>query len=191
MLFGCYCGAGGMHDESGVGTARPRLRPPPRPPTLRVWLTLGRPSRDLTRNPKLEPRPPCAWLAGGGPTRRSVRSRSDFVGSFGAWAHLAGDRFLESLSENSKGFCFRNQAGMARRDDRAYPYGSVSEEQRRQTGLIAKTLRAAGLLPVDCVGSALAARCGDARASPPCPQSKSLAAEPLSIFRPARSATPD
>ena len=96
----------------------------------------------------------------------------------------------QSLSENSKGFCFRNKAGMARREDRAYPYGSVSEEQRRQTGLVAKTLRAADLLPVDGVGSALAARCGDARASPPCPQSKSLAAEPLLILRQAFSRNP-
>src|SRR5262245_56297346 len=32
---------------------------------------------------------------------------------------------------------------------------SVSEEQRRQTAFGAKTLRAAGLLPAACVGSAL------------------------------------
>ena len=74
---------------------------------------------------------------------------------------------------------------MASRDERAYPHGSVSEEQRRQTGLAAKTLWAAGLLPVDFVGSALTARFGDARASPPRPQPKSLAAGPLSIFRQA------
>ena len=62
---------------------------------------------------------------------------------------------------------------------------SQSEEQRRQTGLSEKTLRAAGLLPVDFVGSALTARCGDARASPPRPQPKSLAAGPFSIFKQA------
>jgi len=93
----------------------------------------------------------------------------------------------QSLSENSKGACFSSKAGMARRDERAYPHGSVSEKQRRQTGLAAKTLRAAGLLPVDFVGAALTARFGDARALPPRPQSKSLAAEPLSIFRQALS----
>jgi len=67
---------------------------------------------------------------------------------------------------------------MARRDERAYPQRSVSEEQRSQTAFCAKTLRAAGLLSAACVGSALTARCGDARAEPPWPQSKSLAAGP-------------
>ena len=41
-----------------------------------------------------------------------------------------------------------------------------------------KTLRAAGLLPVASVGSAVAARCGDAPASPPWPPPKSLAEGP-------------
>ena len=89
---------------------------------------------------------------------------------------------------------------MARRDERAYPNGSVSEEQRRQTGFAAKTLppssrraglrrtsRAARLLPVARVGSALPARSGDAQASPPWPPAKSTAAGPLSIFRQALS----
>src|SRR6266511_962481 len=49
----------------------------------------------------------------------------------------------------------------------------------------AKTLRAAGLLTAACVGSALSARCGDARAEPPWPQSKLLAAGPHVIFRQA------
>lgn len=43
------------------------------------------------------------------------------------------------------------------------PGGSSTEVQRSQTAFCANTLRAAGLLSVDCVGSALAARCGDAR----------------------------
>ena len=60
---------------------------------------------------------------------------------------------------------------------------SATEEQRSQRTFCAKTLRAAGLLPVDCVGSVRTARCGDARTSPPCPQPKSLAAAPLRIFR--------
>jgi hypothetical protein len=34
----------------------------------------------------------------------------------------------KSLSENSKGFCFRGKAGRARRDERAYPQRSVSLE---------------------------------------------------------------
>jgi hypothetical protein len=49
----------------------------------------------------------------------------------------------------------------------------------------AKTLRAAGLLSMTCVGSAVTARCGDAPASPPWPQPKSLAAAPLVIFKQA------
>ncbi len=39
----------------------------------------------------------------------------------------------------------------------------------RKTDFSSKPLRAAGLLAVACVGSALTARCGDAPASPPWP----------------------
>src|ERR671922_1547055 len=60
---------------------------------------------------------------------------------------------------------------------------SVTEEQRSQTAFCAKTLRAAGLLPLGGVGSAVTARCGDAPASPPCPEPKSLAAAPLAILK--------
>jgi hypothetical protein len=55
----------------------------------------------------------------------------------------------------------------------------------------AKTLRAARLLPVAGVDSAVAARCGDAPASSPWPPAKSAAAEPLSIFRQALNALPE
>jgi hypothetical protein len=41
----------------------------------------------------------------------------------------------------------------------------------------------AGLLSWHFVGPDLTARCGDARSAPPCPKSKSLAAEPFRIFR--------
>ena len=64
-------------------------------------------------------------------------------------------------------------------------YGSSTEEQRRQTAFFPKTLRAAGLLPVASVGSVGAARYGDAPASPPWPQPKSLAAAPLMVFKQA------
>ena len=67
------------------------------------------------------------------------------------------------------------------------PCGSSTEEQRSQAALGAKTLRAAGLLPVACVGSFLTARCGDARNSPPWPQPKSPAARPLVVFKQALS----
>jgi hypothetical protein len=63
------------------------------------------------------------------------------------------------------------------------PGGSSTEEQRRQTAFYAKTLRAAGLLSVARVGSVLTARVGDAPASPPRPQPKSLAAAPLVVFK--------
>src|SRR6185436_3435788 len=61
-------------------------------------------------------------------------------------------------------------------------HGSSTEEQRSQAAFCAKTLRAAGLLPVAGVGSVLTARCGDARTSPPWPRPKSLAAGPRGIF---------
>ena len=78
--------------------------------------------------------------------------------------------------------CFRGKGWMARRDEGGYPQRSLTEEQRSQPAFSAKTLRAAGLLPVAFVGSVLTARCGDARTSPPWPQSKSLAAAPFPIF---------
>jgi hypothetical protein len=61
----------------------------------------------------------------------------------------------------------------------------LTEEQRRQTTFSAKTLRAAGLLPVASVGSVVTARCGDAPTLPPWPQPKSLAAAPLVILKQA------
>src|SRR4030095_8760258 len=65
------------------------------------------------------------------------------------------------------------------------PKGSVTEEQRRQRGFGAKTLRAAVLLSRAGVGSAVTARCGDAPASPPWPRPKPHAAGPIAIFRQA------
>ena len=62
---------------------------------------------------------------------------------------------------------------------------SLSEEQRSQRAFSAKTLRAAGLLSGAFVGSALTARCGDARTSPPWPRPKSLAAGPRPILKQA------
>src|SRR5690606_19063746 len=74
---------------------------------------------------------------------------------------------------------------MTRRDKGGYPQRSLTEEQRSQPAFSSKTLRAAGLLSVACVGSAVTARCGDVPASPPWPQPKSLAAGPRAIFRQA------
>ena len=74
---------------------------------------------------------------------------------------------------------------MARRDEGGYPQRSPTEEQRSQPAFSTKTLRAAGLLSVAGVGSTVTARCGDAPASPPWPQPKSLAAGPHAIFRQA------
>src|SRR6266542_4062080 len=81
--------------------------------------------------------------------------------------------------------CFRGKGWLARRDEGGYPQRSPTEEQRSQPAFSAKTLWAAGLLSVACVGSALTARCGDARSSPPWPQSKSLAAGPHAILKQA------
>ncbi len=63
--------------------------------------------------------------------------------------------------------------------------GSSTEEQENQSADSAKTFRAAGLLPVAGVGSAFTARCGDAQASPPWPQPKSLAAASPVVFKKA------
>src|SRR5436190_10196191 len=63
--------------------------------------------------------------------------------------------------------------------------GPVTEEQRSQRAFSAKTLRAADLLALAGVGSAVTARRGDAPASPPWPPPKSLAAGPHAIFRQA------
>src|SRR5260221_6367959 len=65
------------------------------------------------------------------------------------------------------------------------PRGSSAEEQRSQAAFSEKTLRAAGLLSVACVGSIVTARFGDAPPSPPWPQPKPLAAGPHAIFRQA------
>ena len=102
--------------------------------------------------------------------------------------------------------CFRGKDWMARRDKRdcearprtthfgasdwqglgsPYPQWSPTEEQRSQPARSPKTLRAAGLLSAAGVGAAVTARCGDAPASPPWPQPKSLAAGPHAIFRQA------
>ena len=69
------------------------------------------------------------------------------------------------------------------------PLGIFSFVAPRQRAFCTKTLRAAGLLAVDCVGSVLTARCGDARTSPPRPRPKSPAAASLRIFRRSLSTT--
>ncbi len=74
---------------------------------------------------------------------------------------------------------------MARRDEGGYPQRSPTEEQRSQPAFSFTTLRAAGLLAVARVGSAVTARSGDAPTSPPRPQPKFLAAGPHAIFRQA------
>ena len=64
----------------------------------------------------------------------------------------------ESLSENMEGSCFRAKGRMARREEGAYPSGSVTDEPRSQAALGAKTLRAASLLAVSSVGSTVETR---------------------------------
>src|SRR6266542_5838720 len=81
--------------------------------------------------------------------------------------------------------CFRGEGRMARRAEGGYPQRSPTEKQRSQAAFSAKTLWAAGLLSVACVGSTVKARCGDAPVSPPWPQSKSLAAGPHAISKQA------
>ena len=76
---------------------------------------------------------------------------------------------------------------MTRRDEGRYPQRSLTEEQRSQTAFSSKTLRAAALLALASVSSAVTARCGDAPVSPPWPEPKSLAAGSHAIFRQALS----
>jgi len=105
--------------------------------------------------------------------------------------------------KTARGPVFRGKGRMARRNEGASPQradcfarsarllwapesqdlGSQPEEKRSQTAFCAKTPRAAVLLAAAGVGSALTARCGDAPASPPWPQPKSLAAGPLGVFK--------
>src|SRR6266478_5418273 len=80
----------------------------------------------------------------------------------------------KSLSENYEGCCFRGKGRMARRDEGEYPL--IFDRGATKPG---------GLLPLAWVGSAITARCGDALASPPWPETKSLAAAPLVVFRQA------
>src|SRR5260221_9139721 len=82
---------------------------------------------------------------------------------------------------------FGEKAGWRGATTGTYLQRSVTEEQRSQPAFWAKTLRAAGLLSGACVGSVLTARCGDAPASPPWPQPKSLAAGPHAILKQALS----
>src|SRR5436190_12623910 len=84
-----------------------------------------------------------------------------------------------------RGAVFAQQARRRGATKENIPRGYSTEEQRSQRACCAKTLRAAGLSAVGCVGSVLTARCGDARTSPPCPRPRSLAAAPLIVFRQA------
>src|SRR5216683_3563433 len=92
---------------------------------------------------------------------------------------------LRACLETTRGAVFGEKAGWRDATKENIPGGSSTEEQRSQTAFSAKTLRAAGLLPVAGVGSFLTARCGDARNSPPWPQPKSLAAAPLVVSKQA------
>jgi hypothetical protein len=87
--------------------------------------------------------------------------------------------------KTTRGAVFGEKAGWRGATKENIPGGSSTEEQRSQTAFSAKTLRAAGLLSVAGVGSVVTARCGDAAPSPPWPQTKSLAAAPLVVFKQA------
>src|SRR5215204_4057161 len=114
------------------------------------------------------------------------------MGSFRKKPVILGNRAIFPLRLRAclkirKGAVFALQVGWRGATKENIPGGSSTEEQRSQPACGAKTLRAAGLLPVGFVGSVLTARCGDARTSPPRPQPKSLAAAPFPIFRQALS----
>jgi hypothetical protein len=123
------------------------------------------------------------------PTRRSSKPRSEFPGvapetwqERGVHGSACGYS-LEPVEKVSGDPVFAEKAGWRGATKEHTPKGSVTEEQRSQPAFSAKTLRAAVLLGVLFVGSAVTARCGDAPASPPRSRPKSLAAGPHSLFR--------
>ncbi len=81
-------------------------------------------------------------------------------------------------------FTRKRLSGAARA--REYPRSGLRpSEQQSQAAFSLEILRTAGLLPASGVGSALTARCGDAWASPPWLQPKSLAAASMLILQQA------
>ncbi len=96
-------------------------------------------------------------------------------------------RTLRACFKIPCGSVFAEKAGWRGATTEHTRQGSVTEEQQSQRTFSAKTLRAAGLLSAACVDSAITARCGDAPASPPWPQPKSLAAGPHAILKQAPS----
>src|SRR4051794_23758348 len=98
--------------------------------------------------------------------------------------------YLRAYFKTTRGAVFGEKAEWSRMRDATkenIPGGSSTEEQRRQAAFSPKTLRATGLLSGAGVGWALTARFGDARASPPWPQPKSLVAAPLVVLKQALS----
>ncbi|MFA6546963.1 MAG: hypothetical protein WCS99_21280, partial [Limisphaerales bacterium] len=76
------------------------------------------------------------------------------------------NHLLGACLKTGRGPVFREKAGWRGVTKENIPCGSSTEEQRSQMAFSLKTLRAAGLLPVACVGSGVTARCGDAPPSP-------------------------
>ena len=90
---------------------------------------------------------------------------------------------LRACLKIPRGSVFGQKAGWRGATKENIPGGSSTEEQRSQRAFGAKTLWAAVLLAAAVVGSALKARFGDSRASPPRLRPKSLAAEPLAFLK--------
>src|ERR687887_234337 len=100
---------------------------------------------------------------------------------------LSGWFLLRACFKIPRGAVFAQKAGWRGGTREHSRQRSVTEEQRSQTAFCAKTLRAAGLLPLGCGGSAGTARRGGGPPPPPCPEPKSLAAAPLAILKHALS----
>ena len=98
-------------------------------------------------------------------------------------------RRLRACFKIRRGPVFAEKAGwLGAPNEHTRPW-SVSEKQRRQPAFSAKTRRAAALLAGAGVAEAGTARGGDAPASAPWPQPKSLAAGPRPILKQALSFT--
>ena len=97
-------------------------------------------------------------------------------------------RRLRACFKIRRGPVFAEKAGwLGAPNEHTRPW-SVSEKQRRQPAFSAKTRRAAALLAGAGVAEAVTARGGDAPASAPWPQPKSLAAGPRPILKQALKA---
>jgi len=97
---------------------------------------------------------------------------------------------LRACLKTGSGAVFVAKAGSRGATKENTPRGSSTEEQRSETALAAKTLRAACLLALDFVVADVTARCGEVPSAPPRPKPKSPAAAPFPVCKQALRSSP-